>query len=404
MNAKQRVTSRIKWPQLASIYVHISFCTWTYFAAAQLPQDCTVSVLNRSAKVRPDGTWIISNIPANMGLVRARAACVKNGKTLFGQSDVFQIPSDGSVTVPDISIGVVVPVPTSLQISASTVALTSISEQCQLIVTAAYADGFVKNVTAASTGTSYSLTNPATAGIDVDGLVTAKASGTVVISALNDGAIGLIQLRVVLTGDADGDGIPDDLEIANGLNPNNPVDAEEDTDRDGLTNKQELQEFGTNMRLADSDSDGILDGEEVVAGQDGFITSALLADTDGDGVRDKLEIESGSDPTNAASLNLAQALQFLEVTPATFVLTVNTIIVEASGQLTVTGHLKDGITIDLTSTARGTTYNSSDLFIANFGTPDGRVFAGNDGTAIVTVASCCLAKPVFNRPRQIDPA
>src|SRR4029453_17081927 len=104
------------------------------------------------------------------------------------------------------------------------------------------------------------------------------------------------------------------------------------TDRDGLTNKQELLDFGTNLRLADTDGDGILDGEEVVAGQDGFITSPLLADTDRDGVRDKLEVDTGSDPTNPASLNLAEALESLEVSPVSFVLTVNTIIGEASRQ------------------------------------------------------------------------
>jgi len=36
--------------------------------------------------------------------------------------------------------------------------------------------------------------------------------------------------------DSDGDGLPDAWEIANGLNPNDPVDALKDPDSDGLTN------------------------------------------------------------------------------------------------------------------------------------------------------------------------
>ncbi len=39
--------------------------------------------------------------------------------------------------------------------------------------------------------------------------------------------------------DSDGDGMPDDYEIANGFDPNNPADAAADADSDGLSNLQE---------------------------------------------------------------------------------------------------------------------------------------------------------------------
>src|SRR5690606_17810164 len=99
-------------------------------------------------------------------------------------------------------------------------------------------------------------------------------------------------------GDADNDGLPDDFELANGLNPNDPLDALEDPDQDGLTTLEEYQ-LGTNIRVADSDGDGISDGEEVVAGADGFITDPLNADTDGDGVNDLDEILAGFNPTDS---------------------------------------------------------------------------------------------------------
>src|SRR5207253_1057928 len=92
-------------------------------------------------------------------------------------------------------------------------------------------------------------------------------------------------------------------------------------------------------------------------------------------------------PTNSGSYNLAQALQSLEVSPPSFVLTVNTIIGQASRQLSVLGHLKDGTTIDLTSTSRRTVYSSDNLFIANFGSPDGNIFAGTNGSATITVSN-----------------
>ena len=42
-------------------------------ASAQLNENCVVSVLNRNVQARADGTWVLPNIPANFGSVRARA-------------------------------------------------------------------------------------------------------------------------------------------------------------------------------------------------------------------------------------------------------------------------------------------------------------------------------------------
>jgi len=36
-------------------------------AHAQLNENCVVSILNRTVQVRPDGSWVLPNIPANFG-------------------------------------------------------------------------------------------------------------------------------------------------------------------------------------------------------------------------------------------------------------------------------------------------------------------------------------------------
>ena len=191
-------------------------------------------------------------------------------------------------------------------------------------------------------------------------------------------------MTVSTTGDTDGDGIPDDIELANGLDPNDPIDAFEDADTDGLSNLEEYQ-LGSNIQLADTDGDGINDGEETLAGQDGFITNPLLADTDGDGLNDGLEVQVGSSPTDANDANFAAVLTGIELTPDSANLPYNTIDGETTIQLTVIGTLTDGSTADLTN-LNSVNYNSSDLSVANFGVEKGKVFAGIDGVAQITAS------------------
>lgn len=367
-------------------------------ASGSLVPGCLVTTLNRAAEVRGNGVWVLPNTPANVGRIRVRATCVENGVTRSGQSTFFAVPASGTVNVPEIHFDTPEPVPAKVVLSAPVTALGAVGATAQLGAMAAYPDTSTADVTAASTGTNYTSSNPTIASVSADGLVTAHAGGTVIITALHDGANALLRLSVVLSGDTDGDGIPDDVEQANGMNPNDPVDALEDFDRDGLTNKQELLDYATDVRKADTDGDGLTDGREIALG-----TNPLAVDTDGDGVSDGLEVQCGSDPLSAASMGLSCALLALDVRPSSITLIVNTIVGEASRQLQVTGQLRDGSTVNLTARSRGTTYMSSNLQVVNFGAVDGQVFAGQNGSATVTVANAGLSATVPVTVRSFAP-
>ncbi len=90
--------------------------------------------------------------------------------------------------------------------------------------------------------------------------------------------------------DTDNDGMPDNWEIANTLNPL-ADDGGTDADLDGLSNLREYQ-HGTNPKLVDTDLDGLSDGEEVdVSG-----TNPLDGtDTDQDGMSNDWETVRGTD-------------------------------------------------------------------------------------------------------------
>src|SRR5512146_1538234 len=158
-NSMEWQWQRIKRVVMIAPFLAFVFAVTPLPASAQLNENCVVSVLNRNVSVNPDGTWVLPNIPANFGQVRARATCVEGGTTRSGQSDFFILPSNGSVNVPPIQLGATTPIPTGLTLTSAVTTLTSAGAIAQLNVTANYSDGTGADVTPAASGTQYTISN-----------------------------------------------------------------------------------------------------------------------------------------------------------------------------------------------------------------------------------------------------
>jgi hypothetical protein len=124
-------------------------------ADAQFGSNCTVSVLNRTARVQTNGGWVIPNVPANFARLRARATCV-GVDTRPGQSELFIVPVNASVDVGAIDVGAADPIPSSLTITTPATTLSAVGTTTQLVAAARFPDGTTQDVSAAAKGTSQS--------------------------------------------------------------------------------------------------------------------------------------------------------------------------------------------------------------------------------------------------------
>ena len=108
--------------------------------------------------------------------------------------------------------------------------------------------------------------------------------------------------------DTDADGMLDGWEWKYGLNPLNPLDANADSDGDGLINILEYNNTAagpyvevdgitsTHPNNNDTDGDGLSDGHEISI----HLTDPTSNDTDGDGMPDGWEVKYGLDPLDSA--------------------------------------------------------------------------------------------------------
>ncbi|MGA1821779.1 MAG: winged helix-turn-helix transcriptional regulator [Thermoplasmatota archaeon] len=97
------------------------------------------------------------------------------------------------------------------------------------------------------------------------------------------------------TADSDSDGMPDDWELENGLDEEDPRDADRDYDMDGLSNREEY-ENSTDPNMNDTDEDGMDDKWELRYNLDPTDPADARIDQDRDGYSNLLEYNHSTDP------------------------------------------------------------------------------------------------------------
>lgn len=188
-------------------------------------QRCTVEAANVGGIVNSDGSMYVANVPAGQAAVRLRAVCTDPaGVTVNGQSaSTLAVPS-GTTYVNTVDFGSASPIAARLTMSPQSISLTGIGNTQSISVGAVFPDSTSGDVTMASSGTTYRSSNEAVAVVGPDGQVTAVGSGTAIITARNEGAIGLASVTVRPAALTALDVTPSNITISvNPTIPNSPV-------------------------------------------------------------------------------------------------------------------------------------------------------------------------------------
>ena len=178
-----------------------------------LDENCVVNVLNRTVQADKFGGYALPNVPSFMGQIRARATCTRNGLTESGETEYFTIIENelvkSSKFYKEISN-----VPESISLLNGTrIALEAGANTVQLLPFITFPNGDSKIIRETANGINYNSSNPQIASVDSLGLLTGKVSGTTLIVVRIDGVLTASTVVVTLSGDSDGDGIPDDIEL-----------------------------------------------------------------------------------------------------------------------------------------------------------------------------------------------
>ena len=228
--SKDRYNFFQTWQVVTLSTILVALLTYSVNAQTPLQMDegCTVTLGNQTANVRTDGTFFVRNVAilrvagaAAPQLFRVRAACLRDGEAMTGQSDFFSLTPAQTFFITDVFPMELDPIPSGISVSALDDFIL-LGETVQLGVVATLPDGTTEDVTLHAAGTTYLSSNINLLTEDENGLVTGTNNKSIsqsgLITVLNEGNVSTIFITSAgASNDLDNDGIPNDYEELFGL-------------------------------------------------------------------------------------------------------------------------------------------------------------------------------------------
>ncbi len=186
--------------------------------------DCTAEALNATGFVGEDGAVTIANVPVGTDEFRVSVTCTDAlGTTFTGYSESLDSSAGG-----DLSFGQIdfdgAPVPVGLAVAPGQATIDGIGATLQLAVTGTLTDDSTSDITAQGSGTVYQSTNTDIVSVDSSGLLTAQGSGSAMVTATNNGDVGVVNVLVLSAPIASWSAEPGDIDLTlNTAIPGNPA-------------------------------------------------------------------------------------------------------------------------------------------------------------------------------------
>ena len=131
-----------------------------------LDSSCVVNVLNRTVQAKDDGSFNLPNVPSFMGQINARATCVRDGKTVIGQSDYFRVRARQNTEIGQFFVSDNIDIPTELLIqNTRPIQMSRVVASQRLRVVAAFPNGSTAD---AADDINFTSSNAAVASVNAN--------------------------------------------------------------------------------------------------------------------------------------------------------------------------------------------------------------------------------------------
>jgi len=182
-----------------------------------LDETCVASVLNQDINIANDGSFVVDT-PVPAGAFRARITCdTQENEAVIVSNFVNGIPN-GAIEFSEFERQDLPVNPTALIVTSDFGTITPNNTEASLQTSATLVNGSILDLSDDS-NVRYTSSNPNILSVNQQGVVKGLSTGSAFITAEYLGLITTFPIESNLSNDSDNDGLPDDFEELNNINP-----------------------------------------------------------------------------------------------------------------------------------------------------------------------------------------